>query len=343
MLFFQYNVSSKKHKQLLRMFTIFIHHLQKYSFLLDMYGRCVFNYSRKDGVSAMNKKRLLRLIPLSGLFLFLLTGCSLKTGILNPQGPVAQKQYDLIMWSVILMMFIFVTVSILFVYMIVKYRAKPENEGYEPPDIEGSRKLEVIWTLIPVVIVTLLAIPTVKTTFELETSPSPHKEPMVIEVTSADWKWIFKYPEQGIATVNHLKIPAGVPIKFELNAVGPMNSFWIPELGGQEYTMPDMEMVLWLEADRPGVYQGRSANFSGEGFTHMTFDVNSVQASDFDQWVQSVKKSAPKLTEKEYQQLLEPGLVDEKTYSSFPQAEEKQEGHHGSTSADHHGNHESHH
>ena len=307
----------------------------------------MFIYARKDGVSAMNKKRLLRWMPLTGLFLFLLTGCSMQTGILNPQGPVAQKQYDLILWSVILMMVIFVAVSILFVYMIVKYRAKPENEGYEPPDIEGSRKLEVVWTLIPVVIVALLAIPTVKTTFDLETSPSPHKEPMVIEVTSADWKWIFKYPEQGIATVNHLKIPAGVPVKFQLNAVGPMNSFWIPELGGQEYTMPDMEMVLWLEADRPGKYQGRSANFSGEGFTHMTFDVESVQASDFDQWVQSVKKSAPAMTETEYQQLLEPGLVEEKTYSSFPEEKEKTNAHgsdhQGSVSTDHHGSHGSHH
>lgn len=249
----------------------------------------------------------------------LLSGCSsLKTGVLNPQGPVAKEQYDLIMWSVVLMSIVFIAVIVLFVYMLVKYRAKSSNEDYVEPEEKENKWLEVIWTTIPVVIIIALAIPTVKSTFKLEKSPSPNQKPITIQVTSADWKWIFKYPEQGIETVNYVKIPANVPIRFELNAVGPMNSFWVPELGGQEYTMPGMTMYLWLEADNPGTYIGRSANFSGKDFTHMQFNVHSVAQSDFDAWVTKVKKTAPKQTEAMFKELLKPGLVKEQTYSSYP-------------------------
>lgn len=249
----------------------------------------------------------------------LLSGCSsLKTGVLNPQGPVAKEQYDLIMWSVVLMSIVFIAVIVLFVYMLVKYRAKSSNEDYVEPEEKENKWLEVIWTTIPVVIIIALAIPTVKSTFKLEKSPSPNQKPITIQVTSADWKWIFKYPEQGIETVNYVKIPANVPIRFELNAVGPMNSFWVPELGGQEYTMPGMTMYLWLEADNPGTYIGRSANFSGKDFTHMQFNVHSATQSDFDAWVTKVKKTAPKQTEAMFKELLKPGLVKEQTYSSYP-------------------------
>ncbi|MGA9172438.1 MAG: cytochrome aa3 quinol oxidase subunit II [Thermoactinomyces sp.] len=259
---------------------------------------------------------------LPGLFL-LLTGCApIKSGVLNPQGPVAKKEYDLILWTSGLMLIIFIAVAVLFIYMLVKYRAKPENEGYEPPEVHENKWLEMIWTAIPIIIVALIAVPTCIMTFDLEKSPSPHKKPLVVEVTSADWKWIFKYPEQGIETVNYVKIPADVPVRFELNAVGAMNSFWVPELGGQEYTMPGMDMKLWLEADKPGTYVGRSANFSGRGFTHMQFDVIAQKETDFNAWVDHVKKTAPKQTEADWQKLIKPGLVGELTYSSYTKLKE---------------------
>jgi cytochrome aa3-600 menaquinol oxidase subunit 2 len=269
------------------------------------------------------KSRLFKwAVTVPGLFL-LLTGCApIKSGVLNPQGPVAKKEYDLILWSVGLMLIIFSVVSVLFIYMLVKYRASQENEGYEPPEESDNKLLEIIWTAIPVVIVTALAIPTCIQTFALEKSPSPNKKPLVIEVTSADWKWIFKYPEQGIETVNYVKIPANVPVRFELNAVGAINSFWVPELGGQEYTMPGMAMKLWLEADKPGTYVGRSANFSGRGFAHMQFNVIAQNESDFNTWVDHVKKTAPKQTEADWQKLIKPGLVGELTYSSYPKLKE---------------------
>ncbi|WP_028776429.1 cytochrome aa3 quinol oxidase subunit II [Shimazuella kribbensis] len=249
----------------------------------------------------------------------LLSGCSsLKSGVLNPQGPVAQKQYDLIIWSIVLMSIVFIAVIVLFVYMLVKYRAKSTNEDYVEPEEKENKWLEVLWTAIPVVIIIALAIPTVKTTFSLEKSPSPNQKPITIQVTSANWKWIFKYPEQGIQTVNYVNIPANVPVRFQLNAVGPMNSFWVPELGGQEYTMPGMTMYLWLEADKAGTFIGRSANFSGKDFTHMQFNVNSLEKTKFEDWVANVKKTAPKQTEKMFKDLLKPGVVKEQTYSSYP-------------------------
>ncbi|MCH5583694.1 cytochrome aa3 quinol oxidase subunit II [Shimazuella sp. AN120528] len=249
----------------------------------------------------------------------LLSGCSsLKSGVLNPQGPVAKEQYDLIIWSIVLMSIVFIAVIVLFVYMLVKYRAKSSDEDYVETEEKENKWLEILWTAIPVVIIIALSIPTVKSTFKLEKSPSPNQKPITIQVTSANWKWIFKYPEQGIETVNYVNIPANVPVRFQLNAVGPMNSFWVPELGGQEYTMPGMTMYLWLEADKAGTYIGRSANFSGKDFTHMQFNVHSLEKGKFDEWIANVKKSAPKQTTDMFKQLLQPGVVKEQTYSSYP-------------------------
>lgn len=266
------------------------------------------------------RKRLRQWLTLVGLSaVLLLAGCSREQYVvLDPKGPVAKQQYDLIVWSFGLMLIIVLAVFGIFAYVIIKYRAKPENKDYEPPDQEGNKLLEIIWTLIPVAVVIALAIPTVKVTYGLEKQPSGDRPPITIKVTSADWKWIFRYPKEGIETVNYVTIPANTPVNFEMDAVGPMNSFWVPSLGGQEYTMPGMVMHLWLQADQPGVYQGRSANFSGKYFTHMTFDVIAKSPADYDKWVQQVKKTAPKQTEEQYLQLLERGLAKKMTFSSYP-------------------------
>lgn len=264
------------------------------------------------------KHRIFGLLALT----MLLTGCStidIKSGVLDPQGPVAKTQYDLIIWSISLMIFIIVTVSALFIYMLVKYRAKKLPEGYKPPNVEGNNKLEILWTIIPVIIITLLAVPTVNVLFDLEKSPSPEKEPLVIEATTMDWKWVFKYPEQGISTVNYLKIPADRPIRFKLNSSGPMGALWIPELGGMKYTMPQMDMYLWLEADRPGTYIGKNANYTGEGFTHMDFEVESMEQAKFDQWVKEIKETAPPMEQKDWEALLEQSVVGEMSFSSYPE------------------------
>ena len=247
----------------------------------------------------------------------LLGGCDVKAGVLNPQGPVARLQLDLISWSIYFMLGIVVVVFGLFAFMIWKYRATPENEGYEPPSIHGNTALEIIWTAIPIVIIIILTIPTIKSIYKLEDVPKEYKDvkPITINVTSAEWKWIFSYPEQGIETVNYVNIPKGTPVKFQLTSAGTMGSFWVPELGGQKYTMPGHNMELILAADKPGSYLGRNANFNGEGFTDMTFEVLSQTQSDFDKWVKDVKEKAPSLTKKDYNKILEHGSVGRMTYN----------------------------
>lgn len=260
--------------------------------------------------------KLASLLPLS--FVLLLSGCDTKLAVLNPQGPNAKNLAGLISWSFWLMLIIIAVVFTLFTIIIIKYREKPENMGYEPPEQHGNTLLEIIWTIVPIIIVIALAIPTVKSTYALEKPPesSKNKQPIEVYVTSANWKWIFSYPKEGIETVNYLKIPAGTPIKFKLTSVGPMNAFWVPELGGMKYTMDNMVMDLYLQADKPGDYLGRSANFSGKGFTDMEFTVEAQTQADYDKWVQQVKETAAPLTKQKYEKIIEPGVVGRMTFSS---------------------------
>ncbi|MFC0522245.1 cytochrome aa3 quinol oxidase subunit II [Pontibacillus salicampi] len=253
---------------------------------------------------------------LSSLVLFL-SGCS-SLPVLDPKGPVGEAQKDLIFWSIFLMLVIVAVVFALFAFMIVRYRERPGYEDHEPEEIEGNTWLEIFWTGIPVIIVILLAVPTVRTIYQLEEPPesSKDKEPLVIHATSADWKWFFTYPEQGIETVNYLHIPEDRPILFKLTSADSMAALWIPRLGGQEYNMAGMMNELYLQADEPGVYKGRNANFTGRGFTEQRFEVFAQTPEEFSAWVEQTQEEAPKLTQSQYDELLIPGHVDPQAYSS---------------------------
>ncbi|BBU41304.1 cytochrome aa3 quinol oxidase subunit II [Aeribacillus composti] len=254
----------------------------------------------------------MKVLPLS--LLFLLTGCSERFVLLNPKGPVAEVQKDLILWSIWFMLFIIVVIFVLFAIILWKYRERPENLDYEPPDQHGNTLLEIIWTAIPVLIVIALAIPTIKATFELEKPPKESRgvEPIVIHATAADWKWIFSYPEENIETVNYVNIPKDVPVEFKLTAVGGMSALWIPELGGQKYNMAGMGMTLYLQADHVGTFKGRNSNFTGEGFAHQTFDVNAMEKEDFYKWVKETQASAPLLTKKQFNEIIQVGVLKDK-------------------------------
>ncbi|MFB5191663.1 cytochrome c oxidase subunit II [Alicyclobacillus fastidiosus] len=273
-------------------------------------------------------RRLRSLFLVVGLSMFALTGCNSAKymPVLSPQGPVARSEYYLIIWSFALMMIVVLGVFVIFFYMIVKYRATPENKDYVPPEIEGNARWESIWTIIPLIIVIALAIPTVAVTYKLVKPPKAEastsatqgasSNPLVIDVISERWKWVFKYPAQGIETVNYVNIPAGQPVDFELTSDGPMNTFWVPALGGMEFNMPGHDLKLWLEADHPGTYQGRSAQYSGRGFAAMTFDVNAQNSADFAKWVQTIKQTKPALTKQANNQLSTPGTVPKMAFSS---------------------------
>ncbi|WP_062353739.1 cytochrome aa3 quinol oxidase subunit II [Bacillus kwashiorkori] len=265
----------------------------------------------------MKKKHLF----VSAITLFLLTilsGCETKLVVFDPKGPQARKILDLINWSLIWIGLIVLVVVALFIYVVWKYRSKPGDENYEPPQEHGNKWIEIIWTAIPVVIVALLIVPTVKTLYELEEIPEGYEDQdiLVIHVTSADWKWIFSYPEENIETVNYVNIPVNRPVLFKLTSAGTMQSFWIPSLAGQKYTMAKMETELYVVSDHEGSFMGRNTNFNGQHYAEMEFEVLAQSPKDFEEWVKDVQEKAPKLTEDEYIELLKPTHLGRKSYSN---------------------------
>jgi cytochrome aa3-600 menaquinol oxidase subunit II len=248
----------------------------------------------------------------------LVTGCARNFYILQPVGPVAEIERRLIVLSIILVTIVVVPVIVLLWFIVARYRDTPDNKAPYRPEWSESRILEIVWWGIPIVIIGILGSFTVRDTFALVKPPEKNVAPLTIEVTSLNWKWLFQYPDQNIATVNYCQIPTNRPIEFVLTSNAPMNSFWVPQLGGQEYTMPGMAMRLWLQANKPGVYYGMGANFSGEGYAHMRFNVIASSDDSFNQWVQRVKHTAPALTREGYDDLVRPSVVKEMSFSSYP-------------------------
>lgn len=276
------------------------------------------------------RNRWLKTAAASVMAVILLTGCGANIPVLQPKGPVGHEELGLIVYPFILMTCVALVVFGIFAWVMIKYRAKPDNVNYIPPETDGNHLLEIIWTVIPILIVIAIAIPTVIVTFRLQKPPNASttdktasasattaksRQTIVIYVASAEWKWLFSYPQLGIETVNYLAIPAGEPVDFQLTAIGPMNSFWIPSLGGMELDMPGEDLGLWLQANQPGTYLGRSAQFSGDGFAHMTFNVDAKSQPDFYQWAKNIKEHSPKLTTKEYEKLLRAGSTGTMSFS----------------------------
>lgn len=241
--------------------------------------------------------------------------------VFDPQGPIAQRQKELIIITTILSLVVILPALIMTFVIVWRYRDRPNSQAKYKPHWDDDAKLETIWWGIPIVIIVAIGLVTAKYTYDLEPSKplASTQKPITIQVTSLDWKWLFMYPDEGIATVNTLTIPEDVPVRFELTADAPMNSFWIPQLGGQIYTMSGMAMTLYLQADHPGTYYGSGANFSGEKFAQMRFDVHAVSRDQYDRWVQQAKQDNNPLTEQGYAALAKPGVEQKVTYSAFPE------------------------
>lgn len=263
----------------------------------------------------MKKKLSLMFVAFSALAI--LAGCEPLT-IFDPKGPNAKTLSDTIILSIITMAFILLVVYVLLAFMLTKYRASKASADYEPPHEEGSHLLEIIWTVIPIIIVAFLAVVTVRSTSTVETTPDGYdnKEPLVIYASSSNWKWHFSYPEQGIETVNYVNIPTDRPIEFKLYSFGPITSFWIPQLAGQKYAMSDMLTTIHLAADEAGSYMGRNSNFSGRGFAEMEFEAEAMTQEKFDEWVSDVKAKEKPLTEEKFDELLKAEHVGRSSYSS---------------------------
>jgi cytochrome o ubiquinol oxidase subunit 2 len=230
--------------------------------------------------------------------------------IFEPKGLIATEERGLIIHAVLLMLIVVIPVFILAFSIAWRYRASNTKATYTP-NWENSPMEELIWWAIPFEIILVLGALTWSSTHQLDpTKPlTATSTPMIVQVVALDWKWLFIYPELGIATVNEVDFPANVPVEFQITADAPMNSFWIPQLGGQIYAMTGMVTTLHLVADEPGVFNGYSANYSGEGFAEMKFAAKAMTPSDFASWVEVTKRISNPLYLDTYMQLAKPGTT----------------------------------
>ncbi len=231
--------------------------------------------------------------------------------VLNPKGIIAEKERDLLILATLLMLIVVIPVFIFTFVFSIRYK-KGTGKGKYDPEWGHSNLAEALWWGVPFFIITLLAIVTWKSTHDLNpfTPIRNGKKPLVIQVVALQWKWLFLYPEEGIATINFIQFPENRPLDFEITADAPMNSFWIPQLGGQIYAMPSMRTKLHLMAKEKGVYRGLSSNISGKGFAGMTFTAKASSEEEFSSWVEKVQNSSRTLDAFTYEKIAEPSEYD---------------------------------
>jgi len=266
-------------------------------------------------------KHLSRLLMAAALA-FPLAGCN--TILLNAPGDIAKQQGDLIIISTILMLLIIVPVIFLTLFFAWRYRASNTKATYKP-DWDHSTQLELVIWAAPLAIIIALGAITWISTHTLDpyrpldridaSRPIPEGvEPLVVEVVALDWKWLFLYPEQGIATVNELAAPVDRPIRFKITASTVMNAFYVPALAGMIYAMPGMETQLNAVINSPGEWEGFSANYSGAGFSKMRFAFHGLDQAGFDAWVEKVRSEGGALEREGYQALEKPSEAEPVRY-----------------------------
>ncbi|KQT07294.1 hypothetical protein ASG40_15025 [Methylobacterium sp. Leaf399] len=269
----------------------------------------MFPRSKRD----LSRRGPLRCLALAALAV-VLSGCNVV--LMQPSGDIAMRQRDLILASTGLMLLIIVPVIALTALVAWRYRASNTEATYDP-DWHHSTQLEVVIWAAPLAIVIALGALTWISTHTLDPyrpldrldakRPLPADvKPITVEVVALDWKWLFFYPDQGIATVNELAAPVDVPITFKITSASVMNSFFIPALAGQIYAMPGMETKLHAVINKAGIFDGFSANYSGSGFSRMNFKFHGLKREAFDEWVAKVKGEGKPLSRDAYIALEKP-------------------------------------
>jgi cytochrome o ubiquinol oxidase subunit 2 len=257
-----------------------------------------------------NRFRRLLLLPV----LLSLGGCNLV--LLDPDGYVARQQSDIMISTTIIIALIIVPVLVAIAIIAWHYRASNKHAHYDAK-WDHSPQLELVVWAVPLLII--IAVGAVSWTGTHQLDPyrpldkvahnklvPPDTKPLEVEVVSLQWKWLFFYPEYGIATVNELAAPVDVPIRFKLTSDTMMDSFFVPALAGQVYTMPGMQTVLHGVINKPGEYKGFSANYSGAGFTDMRFQFHGLSQKDFSNWVDKVRAAGQTLDRAAYDKLKQP-------------------------------------
>ena len=262
----------------------------------------------------MRSARSIRRVRHYALLPLFLALCACNSVVLDPAGDVARQQRDLLIHSTVLMLFIIVPVMALTVLFAWRYRHANKKARYEP-DWHHSTRLELVIWAAPLLIIICLGALTWLGTHLLDPyrpldriapgKPVPHEtRPLEVNVIALDWKWLFIYPEYGLATVNELAVPVNRPISMRITASSVMNSLYIPHLAGQVYAMAGMETRLHGVLNEPGVSQGFSANYSGAGFSGMRFTFRGLSDAEFAQWVQNAHDG--ELTRERYLELAKP-------------------------------------
>lgn len=259
------------------------------------------------------------------LFIFLLaiaiiSACTIyvmsnQIAVLDPKGMISIEQKDLLITASLLMLIVVIPVFAFAIFFSWKYRST-NKDAKHTPDWEHNTIAELCWWGVPLLVIVILGLITWKTTHDLNPfKPIENgKRPLRIQAVALRWKWLFIYPEQGIATINYTQFPEKIPLDFEITADAPMNSFWIPQLGGQIYAMPAMRSEIHLIANEKGTFSGKSANYSGPGFAGMNFTAVASSEDEFSDWVQSVRSRGSPLNFNIYEKLVEPSEYDPVSY-----------------------------
>jgi cytochrome o ubiquinol oxidase subunit 2 len=255
--------------------------------------------------------RVLFIAAVSGL----LPGCNLV--VFNPKGQIATDERNLIILATALMLLVVIPVIVMMFAFAYRYRATNKQAVYTPRWASSHKIEAVVWGL-PLVIIVILSLVTWKTTHSLD----PYKpldsqvEPINVQVVATDWKWLFIYPDLGIASVNELAIPVNTPVNFTITSDAAMTSFFIPALGGQIYAMAGMQTKLHLIANETGQFRGIAANYNGPGFSDMHFTTFADTAQQFEEWVAKVRATPSPLNHESYQNLARPSMRHPVTYYS---------------------------
>lgn len=254
----------------------------------------------------------------AGLLAFYLLNHSIA--VLSPKGLIASKERNLIIIASLVSLIVVIPVFVMTFFIAWRYRASNTKATYHP-DWDHNIKLETVWWLVPFILILVLSVITWNSSHQLDPSKplGGDTRPMTIQVVALQWKWLFIYPDENIATVNYVRFPVNKPINFEITADAPMNSFWIPQLGSQIYAMSGMSTHLHLMANELGSFNGSSANISGRGFAGMKFIAESTSDENFNNWIQSVKRSPTTLTMDEYNNLALPSENNPLAYYSSPE------------------------
>ena len=259
---------------------------------------------------------LYRLVFIS--LLLILTGCD--TVLLNPSGDIAQQQSNLLVTSVWLMLLIVVPVIGMTLWFAWRYRESNTEANYRP-DWDHSTQIELyVWAAPLLIIIALGALTWVNThtldpfrplsRISVEQPLAEEHEPLVIQAVALEWKWLFIYPEQGIAVVNEVAAPLDTPIQFKITSPRMMNALFIPALAGMVYGMPAMETQIQAVINEPGDYYGVSGNYSGEGYSDMRFRFHGLTDNEFSSWVAKARKEGKALNTANYQELAKPSIKD---------------------------------